>query len=136
MDEPNHPRLREYEYEHTKRWSAIVDDADGFVFVMPEYNHSYPGAFKNALDYLYLEWQGKPVGIVSYGGLAGGTRGVVALQPVLANFAMIGLKSNVEIQWVGQRIDDDGAFRSDARTDAVIEAQLDELTSLLRRLAR
>jgi NAD(P)H-dependent FMN reductase len=128
MDEPNHPRLREYQFEHTKRWSAIVEDADGFIVVTPEYNHSIPGALKNAMDYLLHEWRGKPVGIVSYGGISAGTRATVALQVVLANFAMRGVSANVEIQWVGQRIDENGAFAADERLDTVLEAQLDELS--------
>ncbi|GAA4158227.1 NADPH-dependent FMN reductase [Gryllotalpicola daejeonensis] len=128
MDEPHHPRLREYQHEHTKRWSQIVDDADGFIIVTAEYNHSIPGALKNALDYLVQEWRGKPVGVVSYGGISGGTRATVALQVVLANFAMQGTAANVEISWVAQRIAEDGTFTSDEKLDGVLEAQLDELS--------
>jgi NAD(P)H-dependent FMN reductase len=131
MNEPHHPRLRQYEYEHTKRWSEIVERADGFIVVTPEYNHSFSGALKNAMDYLLHEWRGKPIGIVSYGGISAGTRATVALQVVLANFAMRGVGSNVEIQWVAQRIDESGAFVSDERLDGVLEAQLDELAGLL-----
>lgn len=131
MNEPHHPRLHQYEYEHTKRWSAIVDDADGFIIVTPEYNHSFSGALKNAMDYLFQEWRGKPVGVVSYGGISGGTRATVALQVVLANFAMRGTAANVEIQWVAKRIDEHGAFVSDETLDAVLEAQLDELAAVL-----
>ncbi|AYG02510.1 NADPH-dependent FMN reductase [Gryllotalpicola protaetiae] len=131
MNEPHHPRLKQYEYEHTRQWSAIVDDADGFIIVTPEYNHSIPGALKNAMDYLLQEWRGKPVGVVSYGGVSAGTRATVALQVVLANFAMRGTAANVEIQWVAQRIDERGAFVTDERLDAVLEAQLDELAALL-----
>ena len=65
FDEPRHPRLRQYEHEHTKRWSAIVDAADAFVLVMPEYNYSPPPALTNALDYLGQEWAYKPVAFVS-----------------------------------------------------------------------
>lgn len=135
MNEPNHPRLRDYQYEHTKRWSEMVAAADGFIIVTPEYNHSVSGALKNALDYLYHEWHGKPVGIVSYGGISGGTRAVVALQVVLANFAMHGVTSNVEIAWVAQRIGEDERFASDERLDRVLETQLDELEELLSRLS-
>jgi NAD(P)H-dependent FMN reductase len=76
MDEPNHPRLRQYTQPHTQRWSATVDRADGFVFVMPEYNNGFNAPLKNAIDYLYQEWQYKPVGFVSYGGTSGGLRAV------------------------------------------------------------
>src|SRR3954467_897411 len=67
MDEPLHPRLRKYQHEHTRKWSATIDDADAFVIVTAEYNFGMPAPLKNALDYLFQEWAYKPVGIVSYG---------------------------------------------------------------------
>ena len=82
-DEPHHPRLRRYTRDHTRRWSARVDAADAFVFVTAEYNHAYPATLKNALDFLHHEWRDKPLGFVSYGGVAAGTRAVVALEPVV-----------------------------------------------------
>src|SRR5262245_52724626 len=74
LDEPKHPRLQQYEREHTRRWSATVKAADAFVIVTPEYNFSSPPALVNALDYLYTEWNYKPAGFVSYGGASGGMR--------------------------------------------------------------
>lgn len=126
LDEPHHPRLARYEHEHTRAWSATVAAADAFVFVMPEYNHSFSAPLKNALDYLVVEWEGKTVGLVSYGGLSGGTRAVVALQPVLANLALGGVRSNVEIAWVGELVDD-GVFVPTERHERALAAQLDEL---------
>src|SRR5690349_114928 len=76
FDEPRHPRLRQYEHEHTRRWSASVERADAFVFVTPEYNYGAPPSLLNALDYLIQEWAYKPVGFVSYGGVSAGTRSV------------------------------------------------------------
>ena len=61
-DEPNHPRLRQYVHEHTRRWSASVDAADAYVFVTPEYNYLAPPALVNALDYVLHEWAYKPAG--------------------------------------------------------------------------
>ena len=72
VDEPKHPRLRDYQHEHTKRWSAIVDAADAFVLVTPEYNYSPTPALTNAIDTVLHEWAYKPVGFVSYGGVSGG----------------------------------------------------------------
>ena len=83
MDEPNHPRLRQYTRGHTREWSEQVDAADAFVFVTPEYNHGYPASLKNAIDFLHHEWRFKPVGFVSYGGVAAGTRSVEQLQQVV-----------------------------------------------------
>src|SRR5699024_7105059 len=77
-DEPAHPRLGQYEHEHTKRWSASVAAADAYVFVAPEYNYSPTPALVNALDFVYNEWNYKPCGFVSYGGVSGGLRAVQA----------------------------------------------------------
>lgn len=89
LDEPNHPRLQRYLHQHTKDWSASVDAADAFVIVTPEYNHGYPASLKNALDYLSEEWKYKPVGFVSYGGIAAGTRAVQQLKQVVTTLRMV-----------------------------------------------
>src|SRR5690242_19682950 len=72
LDEPRHPRLRQYEHQHTRDWSARVDAADAFAIVTPEYNSGLPATLKNALDFLNQEWRYKPVGFVSYGGVSAG----------------------------------------------------------------
>ena len=59
FDEPHHPRLQQYTKPHTKQWSETVERADAFVFVFPEYNHSFPASLKNALDFLSVEWADK-----------------------------------------------------------------------------
>ena len=82
LDEPNHPRLRQYTHQHTKDWSALVDASDAFIFVTPEYNHGFNAVVKNAIDYLHGEWQHKPAGIVSYGGVAAGTRATQMLSAI------------------------------------------------------
>ena len=74
FDEPNHPSRRQYTHEHTKKWSESVNAADAFVFVTPEYNYMPPPSLSNAIDYLFWEWQYKPVGFVSYGGVTAGMR--------------------------------------------------------------
>lgn len=86
--EPRHPRLGDYALAHTREFSEIISRAAAFVFVFPEYNHSYNAALKNALDHLNREWRGKPVGLVSYGGVAAGARAAVALEPVLIALGM------------------------------------------------
>src|ERR1700712_5603892 len=67
LDEPGIPAYGQYVHEHTKAWSRAISAYDGFVFVTPQYNWGYPAPLKNAIDYLYAEWQGKPAVIVSYG---------------------------------------------------------------------
>ena len=129
MDEPNHPRLRQYTHPHTKAWSAIVDAADAFVFVMPEYNHGFSAPLKNAIDYLVQEWAYKPVGLVSYGGISGGIRAVQLLKPVLSGLKMAPLPEAVPIPFVGSLIDDEGRFQA---TDSMEEAAQGMLDALAR----
>lgn len=83
LDEPVPAITGNYRHDHTLRWSRAVAACDGFVFITPEYNHSIPGALKNAIDFLYTEWADKAAGFVSYGG-AGGTRAVEQLRLILA----------------------------------------------------
>lgn len=130
MEEPNHPRLKAYTSELTWAWSRRVEAADAVVFVLPEYNHSYSAPLKNAIDHLHGEWAGKPVGLVSYGGLSGGSRAVVALQPVMVNLGMRMLAANVEIAWVSEHIVD-GVFVPSERHDRAIAAELTSLAALV-----
>lgn len=130
MDEPNHPRLRTCTQQHTIDWSARVDAADAFVFVTPEYNHSFSPALKNALDYLSQEWRRKPAGFVSYGGVSAGTRGVVAIKPTLAGLGMVITQPNVEINFPGKQLSDDGEFEPNEQQAAMATAMFDELHGL------
>ena len=97
MDEPNHPRLRQYTKQHTKDWSAKVEAADAFVFVMPEYNYGFNAPLKNVIDYLNQEWAYKPVGFVSYGGVASGTRAVQMIKQVVTTLKMTTLGRTTEL---------------------------------------
>jgi NAD(P)H-dependent FMN reductase len=110
FDEPNHPRLRQYAHEHTKRWSAKVDAADAFIFVTPEYNHATPPSLINALDYLVHEWAHKPVSFVSYGGPAGGTRAVQMVKPMLVALKMLVLQESVMVPLFTHSIDAQQVF--------------------------
>jgi NAD(P)H-dependent FMN reductase len=83
LDEPAPPIMGNYQQPHTKRWAAKIASLDGFVFVTPEYNHGIPAALKNAIDFLFAEWNHKAAGFVSYGG-ASGARAVEHLRLVLA----------------------------------------------------
>ncbi|HLT09103.1 MAG TPA: NAD(P)H-dependent oxidoreductase [Cyclobacteriaceae bacterium] len=97
MNESKHPRLKEYEHEHTKRWSAKIEEAEAFIFVTAEYDHNYPAPLRNALEYLVQEWAYKPAGIVSYGGVSAGTRAAKSLQGDLASLQVVTLKEMVNI---------------------------------------
>jgi len=130
LDEPNHPRLGQYVHRHTKDWSATVSRADAFLFVTPEYNHSYPGALKNALDYLSAEWADKGAGIVSYGGVSAGLRAATALKPVLAALRMVPVVEAVSIPFFAQFLTDDDEFVPNTELEAGAKAMLDELLRL------
>lgn len=96
-DEPNSPLGGSYTKEHTKTWSAKVDSFDAYIFVTPEYNHGIPGALKNAIDFLYREWNNKVAGFVSYGGGALGTRAVEQLRLVMAELKVATVRSQVQL---------------------------------------
>lgn len=96
LDEPEIPSLHHYRRESTLRWSAVVAGYDGFVLLSPQYNWGYPGVLKNALDTLYDEWRGKPVGVVTYGG-HGGFQAALALGLVIRGLRMRPLATNPQI---------------------------------------
>lgn len=77
----------EYRHPHTQRWSREIASYDGYVFVTPQYNWGYPASLKNALDYLFNEWKGKPAMIVSYGG-HGGNKAAAQLKQVCQGMRM------------------------------------------------
>ena len=127
LDEPNHPKLRRYLHQHTRDWSAKVDAADAFVFVMPEYNFGFNAPLKNALDYLHQEWRDKPVGFVSYGGIAAGTRAVQMVKQVVTSLKMTPVFEAVYIPFVAQFIDHERRVRANDVMDKAAKAMLDEL---------
>jgi NAD(P)H-dependent FMN reductase len=129
FNEPDHPRLRRYVHQHTKDWSAIVERSDAFVFVIPEYNHSFNAATKNALDYLSQEWQNKPAGIVSYGGAAGGVHAAGMLGQVLGALRMVTAADSVNIPSVRERLDDAGRLAPGQEFERVAAAMLGELAA-------
>ena len=129
LDEPNHPRLQQYTHQHTLDWSAAVSRGDAFVFVTAEYNHSFPGSLKNALDYLSVEWADKAAGIVSYGGVSAGLRAATALKPVLAALRMVSVVEAVSIPFFAQFLDDE-EFAANAELEAGAKSMLDELLRL------
>ena len=126
VDEPAHPRLRKYTRAHTQRWSALVDAADAFVFVMPEYNYSPPPALLNALDYLFHEWAYKPVAFVSYGGISGGTRSVQMIKLTLTALRMMPLPEGVIIPSFSQYLKE-GVFHATEVHEKAAAASLTEL---------
>ncbi len=127
FDEPDHPRLRQYVHDHTRRWSATVDRADAFVFVTPEYNHSFPASLKNALDHLAQEWADKAAGLVTYGGVSAGLRASAALKPVLGALRVHTVPEAVAVPFVPRYLDEEDGFVPNTELEAGGKAMLDEL---------
>jgi NAD(P)H-dependent FMN reductase len=128
FDEPRHPRLGQYEHDHTKRWSAIVNRADAFVFVTPEYNYGPSPSLVNALDYLHKEWLYKPVGFVSYGGVSGGTRGVQITKQIVTALKMMPMFEAVAIPFFIQYFKaETGTFDPGEMQATAAVTMLDEL---------
>jgi NAD(P)H-dependent FMN reductase len=96
LDEALPPSLGLYQNEHTKQWAAKIESFDGFVFVTPEYNHGTSGVLKNAIDYLYAEWNNKAVGFVSYGAV-GGARAAEHLRLVVGELQMADVRQQVTL---------------------------------------
>jgi NAD(P)H-dependent FMN reductase len=134
LDEPSHPRLRQYEHEHTRAWSERVGSADAFVIVTPEYNYGMPAVLKNALDYLHHEWAYKPVAFVSYGGVSAGTRAVQMAKQVVTTLRMFPIAEAVSIPFVFQFLDDEQRLVPNDVMDGAAKAVLDELVSVERAL--
>jgi NAD(P)H-dependent FMN reductase len=108
-DEPHHPMRRQYQHEHTKSWSKHVNRADAFVFVTPEYNYGPPPSLLNALDYLYFEWNYKPAGFVSYGGVSAGMRSSARAAMTATTLRMMPIPETVGLPNVMAQLKD-GAF--------------------------
>ncbi len=130
MDEPNHPRLKQYVHDYTIAWSQRAEAADGFLLLFPEYNFSYSAPIKNALDYLQHEWDRKPVGFINWGGNSGGTRAQAALRGVITALGMVLTKGNVEINFPQRQLTEDGEFEPNEQQRTVLGLQLDEIIKL------
>ena len=126
FDEPKHPSLQQYEHDHTKRWSASVAAADAFVIVTPEYNYGPPPPLINAFDYVYKEWNYKPAGFVSYGGVSGGLRAVQMEKQTLTTLKVVPIVEAVVIHMAAQTITD-GRFNGNELQTQAAKVMLDEL---------
>lgn len=124
MNEPRHPVMKQYEHEHTKRWSAKIDEADAFVFVTAEYDHGYPSSLRNAIEYLVHEWGFKAAGLVSYGGISAGTRASNDLKRDLITMKVVPIPEQVNIPMFTQFIDEQDQFKANEVSVEAAEAML------------
>lgn len=133
LDEPKHPKLRDYQHDHTRRWSETIDRADAFAFVMPEYNLGFSAPLKNAIDFLWQEWNDKPVVLVGYGGVSAGTRAMNLLKPVLTGVRLF-YAGEVPIPFVHKHLED-GVIKPNLPMEEGARGALDALASMAETLA-
>lgn len=125
LDEPIPPGVGRYSHAHTKRWAAKIASFDGYVFVAPEYNHGTSAALKNAIDYLYAEWNNKAAGFVSYGAI-GGARAVEHLRLVMGNLMVADVTRQVMLSLFTD-FESMSVFRPDPRHEAELHGMLDQV---------
>ncbi|QTX06219.1 NAD(P)H-dependent oxidoreductase [Agromyces archimandritae] len=133
LDEEEHPSSGVYRQPHTLAWSRLVDAADAFIVVTPEYNYGMPATLKNALDYLSAEWAWKPMGFVSYGNTSAGTRSVQHAKQVITTLRLVPLGETIAIR-LGEMVED-GRVLGTPRLEASATRLLDELVRLAHALA-
>lgn len=127
LDEPVPPSQHKYSKDHTKRWSEKIASFDGYVFVTPEYNHSTSGALKNAIDFLYSEWNNKAAGFVSFGS-SGGTRAVEHLRLIMGELQIADVRSQVALSLFTD-FENFSAFKPQALHEKSLKSMLDQLVA-------
>lgn len=127
LDEPVPPSQHKYSKDHTKRWSEKIASFDGYVFVTPEYNHSTSGALKNAIDFLYSEWNNKAAGFVSFGS-AGGTRAVEHLRLIMGELQIADVRSQVALSLFTD-FENFSTFKPQALHEKSLKSMLDQLVA-------
>jgi NAD(P)H-dependent FMN reductase len=127
LDEPIPPSQGKYTRPHTRTWAARIAPFDGFVFVTAEYNHGPPAALKNALDYLYAEWNDKAAGFVGYGS-AGGTRAVEQLRLVMGELQVADVRAQVALSLFTD-FENMSAFKPAAHQAQALATMLDQLVA-------
>lgn len=127
LDEPLPPSIGQYSQPHTHRWAATIASYDGFVFVTPEYNHGVSGALKNAIDFLYAEWNNKSAGFVSYGN-AGGVRAVEHLRGVMAEMQIADVGAQVSLGLYSD-FENYTTFRPGPQHEAIVGTMLTQVVA-------
>ncbi|MER7246785.1 NAD(P)H-dependent oxidoreductase [Kribbella sp. NPDC000426] len=127
LDEAMPPTMGQYAGEHTKAWAETIAAYDGFVFVTPEYNHSTSGVLKNAIDYLYAEWNNKAAGFVSYGSL-GGARAIEHLRGISAELQIATVRQQLSFSMFTD-FENFSAFRPGPQHEGAATILFDQLES-------
>ena len=127
LDEPLPPSMGQYANEHTKRWAEKIATFDGFVFVTPEYNRGTSAVLKNAIDFLYREWNNKAAGFVSYGS-NGGIRAVEHLRLFMAELQIADVRAQVSLL-IGEDFENFTTFKPRPRHERSVNAMLDQIVA-------
>lgn len=126
---PISPAYKEPEYDtNQKALQEKINEADGFVFVTPEYNHGYTSVLKNVLDTYYNEWRIKPATFVSYGGISGGIRAVESLRLVLIELQMVPIRSSVHIPFIFNQFNEDGLLKEETKEASNLKTTLEDIS--------
>jgi NAD(P)H-dependent FMN reductase len=133
LDEPLPPSLGQYQNQHTRDWAAKIASYDGFVIVTPEYNHGTSGVLKNAIDYLYAEWNNKAVGFVAYGAV-GGARAIEHLRLVAGELKMADVRTGVALSMFAD-FEDFSRLRPGPHQEQALSTMFDELLAWSEALA-
>jgi len=133
LDEPLPPSMGQYQNEHTQQWAEKIGSFDGFVIVTPEYNHSTSGVLKNAIDYLYAEWNNKAVGFVSYGAV-GGARAAEHLRLVAGELQMADVRQQVALSLITE-FENFSVFKPNDYNLAALDILLDQVIAWSNALA-
>ncbi|MFI0237795.1 NADPH-dependent FMN reductase [Streptomyces sp. NPDC016845] len=134
FDEPRSPRMGDYEHEHTRAWAAKIDALDGFVFVTPEYNRSIPAALKNAIDFVYNEWNNKAAGFVGYGSNVSGARALDHLRHIAGAVQLTAVHTQVHLS-LQSDFEQFTTFAPADRHEAALQQMLTEVVTLTSALA-
>jgi NAD(P)H-dependent FMN reductase len=133
LDEAMPPSFGQYQHQHTRQWAAKIGSFDGFVIVTPEYNHSTTGVLKNAIDYLFAEWNNKAVGFVSYGA-HGGVRAVEHLRVIAGELMMADVRAQVVLNFATE-FENYRTFKPGDYNLPVLTAMLDQVVAWSQALA-
>ena len=133
LDEPLPPSVGQYQNDHTEQWAEKIGSFDGFVIVTPEYNHGTSGVLKNAIDFLYAEWNNKAVGFVSYGAV-GGARAAEHLRLVAGELQMADVRQQVALSLLTE-FENFSVFRPGDYNRAALDTLLDQVVAWSTALA-
>jgi NAD(P)H-dependent FMN reductase len=133
LDEAMPPAMGQYTQPHTLEWAATIASFDGFVIVTPEYNHSTSGALKNAIDFLFAEWNNKAAGFVGYGSV-GGARAVEHLRLIAGELMIADVRASVHLS-LAQDFENYSIFLPKEQQEQALTTVIDQVVAWSKALA-